>query len=179
MTCILLSTLYLRQPASGIECTENCDAIYKETFDLQNHLTKFDVPDRVYTLLETDGIHIGDLISWRVKDIDNWCDENSLKTKERTRFITAIKNLPNAQAAKPKPTIMLYLEKEHKQQIQQFEQMEQNINILIERIDDINKQENVNTKNITQWINDVCNEMEALVKQLKTDLLSKVCYIAD
>ena len=171
---------------STYDCTDStgeCDthsrsgAIYKEIFNLKSHLRDFKVSDRVYALLESDGISVSDLTKFRIKDLDKWCDENSLKAIEQTRFIEAVKALPNAQANEPitePPIIKLYLGKEEQEQIEQFKKMEQNINTLIEHINVIDQLSERNTNNLTQSINDACDKLETFVKQLRKDLLNQV-----
>ena len=150
------STSDCRDPTGECDTNSISDLIYKQ-FNLKSHLEDFNVPDKVYTLLEGDGIRVNDLTSFRIKGLDGWCHEHSLKIIERTRFIKAVKALPNAQANEEitESTVKPYLRKELKK-IQE------------------------NTNNMAQRINDVCDrldKLEVFVKQFRNNSLNQVSCV--
>ena len=50
---------------------------------LKAHLSKYNVSDTVYILLYDESITIDELITFTIKDLEDWCIEHSLKTIER------------------------------------------------------------------------------------------------
>ena len=66
---------------------------------------KFDAPDKVYTLLGTDGITVSDLVSFRVKDLS-----------KMLKHFQMLKQMNQS----------IYLTDEEKQQFEQIEQNKQN-----------------------------------------------------
>ena len=78
-------------------------------FDLKAHLSKYNVSDTVYKLLCDESITFDELITFTTNDLKDWCNEHSLGTIERRRFVNAVKSLPNAQSNIPdKPKIIMY-----------------------------------------------------------------------
>ena len=87
--------------AQAVGGTERKEGEEDLLFDLQRHLKRYNVPDRVFNLLKQDSITCDELTTFTNNDLERWCDENQLRTIERRRFINAVKSLPNAQASKP------------------------------------------------------------------------------
>ena len=87
------------------------------------HLLTYHVCNKVIQLLEQDSITVDELSAFRVKNLDIWCDENHLRTIERTRFINAVKLLPTANANKPQ-VVRVSLGNEENEQLSQFDEME-------------------------------------------------------
>lgn len=124
----------------------------------------------------------GDLIRFTIKDFEDWCNEYSLKTIERIRFVDAVKNLPNAKANEPQaPTpqeqqtrTFIYLSKEEQSQREKFEDMKANIEILMTSINNIDKTRSSNEKSLINNVNNACDEIQTLVEQLRTNLLSQL-----
>ena len=143
--------------------------------NLRALLCKYNVPDTVYKLLCDDSITIAELSAFRVKDLDNWCDENHLKTIERTRFINAVKSLPNSQANKPEnegKLIPVLIGNEEKEQLTQFGEMENNVKNMINHIEELKTKSNFD--NVIEEINVVCDEIKSHVEELRQDLLKQV-----
>ena len=154
-----------------------------DNINLQTHLTKHGVVSKIYNLLQEESITLPDLLTFTIEDLKDWCNEHSLKTIERRRFINAIKALPNAEEAKSiaKPQIQIqkeivkvYIDKEEKEQMKQFDEMKTNINTIMNNIESINKQKKENTENIIKEINNVCDKIQTFVESLRKNLLQKV-----
>ena len=141
--------------------------------DLQSHLSKFNVPDRVFTLLKQESITVDELLTFTNKDLEEWSGEHSLKTIERRRFINSIKSLPNCHANKPQ-FVKIFLGNEEKEQLKKFDDMEKNVKKMIENVNNIDKHKQTNAGNIIKEINNVCNQIQTFVENLRTKLLQKV-----
>ena len=146
---------------------------------LRTHLTKYNVPARVYKLLCDESITIDELTTFRTNDLDDWCNEHSLKTIERRRFLNAVKSLPNAQANKPvnKPRVVevpvpIFLGNEEKEQLSQFDKMEENVTNMMNHINKIKNKSNADK--LVEEINSVCNEIQSYVEKLRKDLTRQV-----
>ena len=141
--------------------------------DLRAHLAKYNVPNTVFKLLQQDSITVDELSAFRVKDLDNWCDENHLRTIERTRFINAVKSLPNAKANKRdnQPKIV-FLGNEEKEQLSQFDDMKNNVTNMINHIHKFQNKSNVDK--VAGEINSVCDEIQSYVETLRKNLLAQV-----
>ena len=148
--------------------------------DLKTHLSKYNVPGGVYELLYDESITVDELITFTIKDLEDWCNEHSLKTIERRRFVNAIKSLPNAQSNKPdnKPKIVevpvpmpIFLGNEEKEQLSQFDEMKNNVQQMIKEIKEI--QTKSSTDGVVKQINSVCNEIESFVETLRRNLLQQ------
>ena len=133
-------------------------------FDLKAHLSKYNVPVTVYGLLCGESITVDELVTFTIKDLEDWCIEHSLKTIERRRFVNAIKSLPNAQsnnlqASKEKIIeVPIFLGNEEKEQLSQFDDMRNNVNKMIKHINEIETKSNVN--GVILEINKVCDSIE-------------------
>ena len=111
-------------------------------FDLKQHLSEFNVPDAVYKLLVQESITFGELVTYTSDDLKDWCNEHNIKTSERRRFINAVKSLPNAEASKPsaiQKEKMVFVGKEEKEQMNEFDEMETSVNKTIAAIRDTDK----------------------------------------
>ena len=82
------------------ESVQTVGQVKDTQFDLKSYLSKYNVPDRVYNLLCDESITFDELMTFRVKDLDEWCDEHSLKIIERRRFLNSIKSLVSSQCSK-------------------------------------------------------------------------------
>ena len=147
--------------------------------NLRTHLTKYNVPARVYKLLCDESITADELITFRTNDLDDWCNEHSLKTIERRRFLNAVKSLPNAQANKPdnKPKVVevpvpIFLGNEEKEQLSQFSKMEENVQNMINHINEMENKSNVDK--IIKEIDNVCDGIQSFVEKLRKNLLKQV-----
>ena len=146
-----------------------------EEFDLQTHLSRYNVPDRVLGLLERDSITASELLTFTSNDLEEWCYENQLKTIERRRFVNAVKALPEAEANKPPPNVVkVFLGNEEKEQLAQFDDMKTNIKKMINEISDMNKKKQLNVDDIIKDIDNVCHQMQTLVENLRKNLLVQV-----
>ena len=153
----------------------------EECFDLKTHLAKYNVPERVYNLLVEESVTVSELLTFRTTDLDYWSDEHELKAIERRRFINAVKALPNAEANKPstaKPNIVkIYLGNEEKEQIKQFGDMKANVNKMKHTIEQMNGKNQTNAENAIKDVNNVCNQIQTFVENLRNKLLKKVKLI--
>ena len=153
--------------------------------NLQTLLSKHNVPNRVYKLLEEESITVDELITFRVNDLDDWCNEHSLKTIERRRFLNAVNSLKNENNGnninnsnnntKAQPARLVFVGNEEKEQINQFNQMSQNVETMIKCVNNINENSVKNVNVTRNEINSVCDKIESFVKQLRKKLLAKVC----
>ena len=151
--------------------------------NLQAHLSKFSVPNRVVTLLEQENITIAELVTFTVEDLKDWCNEHSLKTIERRRFLNAVSSLKNENNninsnnsnTKAGATRLVFVGNEEKEQINQFNQMSQNVQTMINCVNNINENSTKNINVAIKEINIVCDKIESFVKQLRKNLLAKVC----
>ena len=156
-------------------------------FDLKAHLAKYNVPDTVYKLLYDESITCDELITFTVKDLEDWCNEHSLKIIERRRFLNAVKSLPNAQSniehTKTKivkvevpvevpVTMPIFLGNEEKEQLNKFDEMKHNVEQMMKDINEIETKSN--TDSVVKEINTVCDEIESIVKKLRRNLLQQV-----
>ena len=157
-----------------IVTNEGNDGELQPCFDLQAHLKKFKVPDNVYTLLQQESITVDELLTFRTSDLDGWCDEKQLKMIERRRFLNAVKALPNANANEAQ---IVFVGNEEKEQMSRFEEMENNVTNIINSIDEINEKKKLNVNEIIKEINNVCDEIEAVLKQVRKDLLVQVSIV--
>ena len=142
--------------------------------ELKTHLSKHNVPDHIYTLLQNDSITMSLLLTFTNDDLKDWCNEHNLKIVERRKFMNAIKELPNADANKSQ---FVFVGNEEKEQMSQFESMKENINNIIKNINQINTQKNINAATIINEINTVCDQLNTLVDNLRTTLLQTVCCV--
>ena len=145
-------------------------------FHLRTHLAKYNVPDRIYDLLTQDSITVDELSLFRVKDLDNWCDENHLRTIERTRFINAVKSLPNAKANKPEnqaKIVPVLIGNEEKDQLSQFDDMKNNVKNMINHVNKL--QNKLNVDKVIEEINNICDDIQSRVETLRKNLLTQVC----
>ena len=157
--------------------------------NLRAQLTKYNVPDRVYKLLCDESITIDELSTFTTEDLKDWCDEHSLKTIERRRFLNAVKSLPNwkppanvnannpatsAATAKPK-IVTVFLGNEEKEQLTQFDEMKNNVKNMMHGIVKLKDKSNVDK--VVQEIDSVCDKIESFVKQLRNNLLKQVLVI--
>ena len=146
--------------------------------NLQEHLTKHDVASKVVNLLQEESITVGDLLTFTSEDLKDWCNEHSLKTIERRRFMNAVKALPNAEANKQQMKVVkVYLGNEEKEQMKQFDEMKTNINKLIDNIQDIIKKKTCDEENVIKDINTVCDQMQVYVENLRKNLLQQVINV--
>ena len=144
-------------------------------FDLRAHLSKYNVPNRVLSLLKQDSITENELSSFRIKDLDNWCDENQLKAIEKMRFLNAVKSLPNSQANTPdnEPKIVpILIGNEEKEQLSQFDDMKNNVKNMMNHINKLQNTSNVDE--VIKGINNVCDEIQSYVETLRKNLLNQV-----
>ena len=151
--------------------------IQESQFDLKKHLSKYNVPDTVYKLLYNESITCDELITFTIKDLEDWCNEHSLKTIERRRFLNAVKSLPNAQSNQPEiqskiATMPMFLGNEEKEQLSQFDDMKNNVEEMIRDINEIKTK--TNTDGVMKEINRVCDKIESFVKTLRRNLLQQV-----
>ena len=148
-------------------------------FNLKAHLSKYNVPDTVYELLCKESITIDELITFTISDLQDWCNEHSLKTIEKRRFINLIKSLPNSQSNKPEnektKIVPVFLGNEEKEQLLQFDDMKNNVENMIKNVNEI-KTKIKNVDGVIQEINDVCDKIESFVEILRRNLLQTVCY---
>ena len=163
---------------------ESTERVVQDTkMNLQTHLSKYNVPDRVYELLEEESITVDELITFRANDLDDWCNEHSLKTIERRRFLNAVNSLKNENNGnnvnnsntKAQPARLVFVGNEEKEQINQFNQMSQNVQTMINCANNINENSTKNINVAIKEINVVCDKIESFVKQLRQNLLAKVC----
>ena len=166
---------------------ESTERVVQDTkMNLQTHLSKYNVPDRVYELLEEESITVDELITFRANDLDDWCNEHSLKTIERRRFLNAVNSLKNENNGnkhtnnsnsntKVEPARLVFVGNEEKEQINQFNQMSQNVETMIKFVNNINENSVKNVNVAINEINGVCDKIESFVKQLREKLLAKVC----
>ena len=100
-TCVIVFVHCLKDDS---QCSENCDDddtdyqqydIYKDIFDLDNHLNKFKVSSLVQKLLSAENIDNSELITFTIDELRDWCNEHFLKTIDKKRLIEAVKALPN------------------------------------------------------------------------------------
>ena len=148
-------------------------------FDLKAHLSKHNVPNRVYELLCNNSITADELITCTTKDLEDWCNENELRMIERRRFLNAVKLLPNTQANKRNdhdaPEIVqlpIFLGNEEKEQLNKFDEMENNVQKVIDCIKQI--KDSTKVDKVIQEINIVCDEIETFVAALRKNLLQQV-----
>ena len=146
-------------------------------FDLQRHLSKYNVCDRVYKLLCHDSITVDELITFTNSELKDWCDENHLRIIEKKRFVNAIKSLPNSQATQhDEPKIVpIFLGNEEQEQLSQFDKMEKSITNLMNYISEIENKSNV--EKVVQEINDACDEIQSFVETLRKNLLHQVFWV--
>ena len=143
--------------------------------DLKAHLSKYNVPDKVYALLCDESITVSELVTCTIKDLEDWCNEHSLKTMERRRFVNAIKSLPNAQSninVQPPKEKIIFLGNEEKEQLSQFDEMKDNVNKMIKSINSIENKTKVD--GVIEEINKVCDEIVTFVEKLRKNLLQQV-----
>ena len=161
--------------AQAIGGTANKEGEEQVEVNLRAHLSKYNVPDKVLSLLVQDSITADELSTFRTKDLDIWCDENGLRAIERRRLINAVKALPNPTASKPQVNVVkVFLGNEEKEQLAQFDDMEKNIKKMIEEINDINKKKNTNMDSIVKEINNVCDKIQIFVENLRHNSLEQV-----
>lgn len=146
---------------------------------LQNHLKKYNVPEIVYRHLEQQCITQAELVTFTSDDIKDWCNEHNLKTIERRRFINAVKALPNAEINKPKPSkekeiVKVYLTKEEKEQMIEFNTMKHTVHKMIKDIGEIKAKNKSNVTTITKEINSFCNQIQIFIEQLRAKCLEIV-----
>ena len=139
--------------------------------DLKAHFSNYNVSVNVLAMLYDESITIHELVTFTTKDLEDWCNEHSLKTIERRRFVNAVKSLPNAQANKPKFT-PVFLGNEEKEQLNEFDEMTSNVKNMIDKIKEI--KDSTCVENVVQKINDVCDEIEAFVAAWRKQLLKQV-----
>ena len=144
---------------------------------LKEHLSKHNVSDAVYALLQQENITIDELITFTVEDLKDWCNEHKLKIIERRRFLNAIKSLPNAQSniqvSEPKIVeVPIFLGNEEKEQLNQFDDMKNNVENMIKCVTEIKTKMNVD--NVIEEINKVCDKIESFVETLRKNLLKQV-----
>ena len=147
--------------------------------DLQAHLSEFNVPNRVATLLKQENITIYELITFTVEDLKDWCNEHSLKTIERRRFLNAVNSLKNESNiiggnTKGRQTRLVFVTNEEKEQINEFNRMSQNVETMIKCVNNINENSLKNVNVAINEINSVCDKIESFVKQLRQSLLAKM-----
>ena len=150
----------------------NKKQIQNTQFDLRTHLSKYNVPGRVYGLLCDESITVSELATCTIKDLEDWCNEHSLKTMERRRFVNAIKSLPNAQANVQPVKEIVFLGNEEKEQLSQFDDMKNNVNKMMKSINAIENKSKVD--GVIEEINKVCDEMVTFVEKLRKNLLQQV-----
>ena len=146
-------------------------------FDLKQHLSEFNVSDAVYKLLVQESITFGELVTYTSDDLKDWCNEHNIKTSERRRFINAVKSLPNAEASKPsaiQKEKMVFVGKEEKEQMNEFDEMETSVNKTIADIRDTDKKSKMNVDQVIKDINDVCDQIQTFVENLRKKLIEKV-----
>ena len=164
----------MAQAVGGTQQSNEGEEQVEVDIDLRAHLSKYNVPDRVFDLLEKDSITADELSTFRTKDLDNWCDENELRTIEARRFVNAVKALPNAIATQPK-VVKVFVGNEEKEQLTQFDEMETKINKLIENVTNINKKKKANMNNIIKEINNTCAKILTFVENLRKNLVQQAC----
>ena len=142
-------------------------------FDLKTHLSKYKVSDTVYKLLCDESITVDELITLTNEELKDWCNENSLKTMDKKRFINAVKSLPNAQANRP-DNEPVSIGNEEKEQISQFDEMKNNVKNVMNYISQVQNKSDVDK--IIQEINDVCDKIQSFVESLRKNLLKQVSY---
>ena len=125
----------------------------KDPTSLQKYLSKHNVPDKVYGLLQSDNISLGELTTFTNEDLKDWCVEHELKTLERRRFINAIENLD--------------FTKKEKENLKQIEQINTNINEMI-------KDSKTSIESTIEEINTVCDKIQAFVETLRKSSVKKV-----
>ena len=138
---------------------------------LKAHLLNHNVPANVCTLLQQESITLQELHTFTTEDLKDWCNEHKLKTIERRRLINAVKEIPKSKASKPQ---FIFLGHEEKEQINQFKQMENNVKSILSTINDINEKKKVNVDSIIEEINNVCNQIQTFVEDLRKTTLVKV-----
>ena len=151
-------------------------------FNLKAHLSKYNVPDRVYGLLNDESITIDELITFTILDLKDWCNEHSLKTIEKKRFINSIKSLPNSQSSKPDAEektkivqVPVFLGNEEKEQLAQFGDMKNNVKNMIRNVNETTtKLKNVDA--VINEINHVCDKIESFVETLRRNFLQQVFH---
>ena len=165
--------------------------------DLAIHLQKFSVSDRVYSLLKEDNVTTKELITFTVKDLEDWCNEHHLKTVDRRRFINAIKALPNSESHKesingsrigspisspllsPRSQAMqfVFVGNEEKEQMTKLNEMTRNGSKLMENIKNINEKGRQSMNDVIGEINQVCDQVQEYVEQLRKNLLNEVYFV--
>ena len=144
-------------------------------FDLKTHLSKYNVSDTVYKLLCDESITVDELITFTNEELKDWCNEHSLKTIEKKRFINGVKSLPNAQANKSdnEPKIVAVLVgNEEKEHLSQFDEMKNNVQNMMNHISEV--QNKSNQDKIIQEIDNVCDKIQSFVEALRKNLLKQV-----
>ena len=58
----------------------------QHVFNLKVHLAQYNVGNRVYSLLSQESITVDELLTFRTKDLDAWCDEHSKKQLKEEDF---------------------------------------------------------------------------------------------
>ena len=121
------------------EAEEGAEGQVQDTkISLQTHLSRYNVPNGVYKLLCDESITIDELVTFTNEDLKDWCNEHSLKTIERRRFLNAVKSLPNATANKKldnEPKIIpVLIGNEEKEQLSQFDEMKKNVENMINQM---------------------------------------------
>ena len=150
--------------------------------NLRALLSKHNVPVTVYKLLCDESITIAELITFTNEDLKDWCNEHSLKTIERRRFLNAVKSLPNANANRKikdndhdhEPKIVpVFLGNEEKEQLNQFDEMKNNVENMMNYINQLKNELNVDK--VIKEINNICDDIQSHVEKLRTNLLNEVC----
>ena len=185
----MLSSVHVATLHAESQCGDDCDVhqenvqygVYKDVFDLKGHLTKFKVSESVQNLLKTEDIDIDELVTFTVKNVEDWCKEHSLKTIETIRLVNAIKSLPNS-AANYETLIrtergFIYLNQKEQLQREKFEEMITNVQALMENIDNINQSRQINEQSLITQVNDTCDKIQTFVENIRADLLSQVRLI--
>ena len=153
-------------------------------FDLQTHLSKYNVSKTVYKLLCDESIVCDELITCTIDDLEDWCNEHSLKTIDRKRFVNAIKSLPNAQSniestrtkiVEVPVHVPIFLGNEEKEQFSQFAEMKNNVENMIHDINEIKTKSAAN--GIILGINNCCDQIQSFVEALRGDLLKQVFVV--
>ena len=147
--------------------------------NLKAHLSKYNVHDTVYALLRDESITVDELITFTTKDLEDWCNEHSLKTIERRRFLNAVKSLPNIQSPNIDSNkqvqivrVPVFLGNEEKEQLNAFDEMEGNITKIMNHVKEMKNSTAIDK--VIEEINNVCDEIETHVASLRKKLLKQV-----
>ena len=148
--------------------------------NIQEYLSKYNVAEKVFTLLQQESITVNELLTFTNQDLERWCDEHKLKTIERRRFINAIKALPNAETANKPEIVKMFLGDEEKEQLKQFDEMKSNINAMIDIVGKIKEKQETSINDVIKDINKLCDDIciEKLAQEMRKDLLEHVCVFA-